>query len=110
MPAPANTFLTNDVVTFEALDILENTYNALIHVNSEYSDQFTFGVTIAGLVPTARAAAPAWTPPPPPYAPVGASSPTTPTPSSELAKKGFDYDASGYRAKRAAERGIKSRY
>ncbi len=36
----ANTFLTNDIVTFEALDVLENTCNAMIHINSEYSDQF----------------------------------------------------------------------
>ena len=40
--------MTNDIVTFEALDILENTYNALIHVNSEYSDQFEFGGTVLG--------------------------------------------------------------
>jgi len=73
------------------------------------SDQITFGVTIAGLVPAAKPAAPAWTPPPPPYATVGAGSPTTATPSSELPKKGFDFDSSGYREKRAAERGVKTR-
>ena len=39
----ANTFLTNDIVTYEALDVLENTYNVLAHINSEYSDQFKFG-------------------------------------------------------------------
>lgn len=44
----ANTFLTNDIVTYEALDILENTYNAMIHINSEYSDQFEFGGTVLG--------------------------------------------------------------
>lgn len=44
----ANTFLTNDIVTFEALDVLENTYNAMIHINSEYSDQFEFGGTVLG--------------------------------------------------------------
>lgn len=44
----ANTFLTNDVVTYEALDVLENTYNAMIHINSEYSDQFEFGGAVLG--------------------------------------------------------------
>ena len=44
----ANTFLTNDIVTFEALDVLENTYNVMIHINSEYSDQFEFGGTVLG--------------------------------------------------------------
>lgn len=44
----ANTFLTNDVVTFEALDVLENTYNAMIHINSEYSNDFEFGGTVLG--------------------------------------------------------------
>jgi hypothetical protein len=45
---PANSFLTNDIVTYEALDVLENTYNAMIHINSEYSDQFEFGGTVLG--------------------------------------------------------------
>lgn len=44
----ANTFLTNDIVTYEALDVLENTYNAMIHINSEYSNQFEFGGTVLG--------------------------------------------------------------
>lgn len=44
----ANTLLTNDIVTFEALDVLENTYNAMIHINSEYSDQFEFGGAVLG--------------------------------------------------------------
>lgn len=44
----ANAFLTNDIVTYEALDVLENTYNAMIHINSEYSDQFEFGGTVLG--------------------------------------------------------------
>jgi hypothetical protein len=35
-------------VTYEALDVLENTYNAMIHINSEYSDQFEFGGTVLG--------------------------------------------------------------
>jgi len=44
----ANTFLTNKVITYEALDVLENTYNAMIHINSEYSDQFRFGGAVLG--------------------------------------------------------------
>ena len=43
-----NVFLTNDIVTYEALDVLENTYNAMIHINSEYSDEFEFGGTVLG--------------------------------------------------------------
>ena len=48
MPAPANTLLTNDIVTYEALDVLENTDAALININSEYSDQFEFGGAVLG--------------------------------------------------------------
>ncbi len=44
----ANSFLTNDIVTYEALDVLENTYNAMIHINSEYSNDFEFGGTVLG--------------------------------------------------------------
>ena len=44
----ANTFLTNDVVTYEALDVLENTDAVMIHINSEYSDQFEFGGAVLG--------------------------------------------------------------
>ena len=44
----ANTFLTNAVITYEALDVLENTYNAMARVNSEYSDQFRFGGAVLG--------------------------------------------------------------
>lgn len=44
----ANTLLTNSVITFEALDVLENTYNAMIHINSEYSSDFEFGGTVLG--------------------------------------------------------------
>lgn len=76
------------------------------------SDPYTFGVLVAGLIPATtptKPAAPAWTPPPPPHPTVGASSPTVTKPSAELAKKGYDFDASGYREKRAAERGLKPR-
>jgi hypothetical protein len=44
----ANTFLTNDIVTFEALDVLENTDKVMQRINSEYSDQFDFGGTVLG--------------------------------------------------------------
>lgn len=44
----SNTFLTNDVVTFEALDVLENTDAVLININAEYSDQFEFGGAVLG--------------------------------------------------------------
>lgn len=40
--------MTNDVITYEALDVLENTDAALIHINSEYSDQFEFGGAVLG--------------------------------------------------------------
>ncbi len=43
-----NTLLTNQVITYEALDVLENTYNAMIHINSEYSDDFRFGGAVLG--------------------------------------------------------------
>jgi hypothetical protein len=49
-----------------------------------------------------RRAAP--TPPPAPYQPVNGNSGTTPVASSELAGKGHDFDASGYREKRRSER------
>ena len=35
-------------MTYEALDVLENTYNAMIHINSEYSDQFRLGGAVLG--------------------------------------------------------------
>src|SRR5262245_66127588 len=44
----SNTFLTNDIVTYEVLDVLENSLNAIIHINSEYSDQFRFGGAVLG--------------------------------------------------------------
>jgi hypothetical protein len=44
----ANTLLTNSVITFEALDVLENTDAALIHINSEYSNDFEFGGAVLG--------------------------------------------------------------
>ena len=43
-----NNRLTNDIVTFEALDVLENTDAMLIEINSEYSDQFEFGGAVLG--------------------------------------------------------------
>lgn len=44
----ANTFLTNQVITFEALDVLENTDAAARIINREYSDQFEFGGAVLG--------------------------------------------------------------
>ncbi len=44
----ANQFLTNDIVTFEALDVLENTDSVMMEINSEYSDQFEFGGAVLG--------------------------------------------------------------
>ena len=44
----ANTFLTNSVVTMEALDVLENTDDVMVAINGEYSDQFKFGGAVLG--------------------------------------------------------------
>jgi hypothetical protein len=44
----ANTLLTNDIITYEALDVLENTCSAMININSEYSSQFEFGGAVLG--------------------------------------------------------------
>ncbi len=45
---PTNTFLTNDIVTYEALDVLENTCATMIDINSEYSNDFEFGGAVLG--------------------------------------------------------------
>jgi len=77
---------------------------------------YDFGMTIAGLAPNGSGvslASPAVTgsaPPPAPYQPVGGGGKTTASPSAELVKKaGYDFDKSGYREKRAAERGVTRR-
>lgn len=44
----SNTLLTNTIITPEALDVLENTDAAMIHINSEYSDEFRFGGAALG--------------------------------------------------------------
>jgi len=44
----ANTFLTNSIITYEALDVLENTDMAARIINREYSDQFKFGGAVLG--------------------------------------------------------------
>lgn len=44
----ANTFLTNKIITYEALDVLENTDAVMMKVNSEYSSDFEFGGTVLG--------------------------------------------------------------
>jgi len=48
VPPPPNTLLTNDIITYEALDVLENTNSVLINLNSEYSDDFEFGGAVLG--------------------------------------------------------------
>jgi len=74
-----------------------------------------FGMALASLAPAPAVASPASTAgagsvmPPPPYQPVGSGSKTTVTPSAELAGAGFDFDKSGYREKRAAERNVTRR-
>lgn len=73
-----------------------------------------FGLALARYAPAdASVASPASTGArvtvaPPPYQPVGGGSKTTVLPSAELPKRsGYDFDKSGYREKRAAERGLK---
>lgn len=69
-------------------------------------DDIDFGMAIAALVPAEGKSAPRaeWKPPAAPFTPVNGNSPTTATPSAQLASKGHDFDSSGYREKRAAER------
>jgi hypothetical protein len=73
-------------------------------------DGLEVGLALAKLVPAAAGVGPASPAPtglssaPPPYQPVGGGSKTT-IPSSGQLVKGFDFDASGYREKRKAERG-----
>jgi len=72
-----------------------------------------FGMELAKLTAAPSVAPPASTGPgsvipPSPYQPVGSGSKTTVPPSAELTQRaGFDFDKSGYREKRAAERGIR---
>ena len=74
------------------------------------TDPVQFGMALAQIVPPAAVAPPASTartmgpPPPTPSQPVGGGSKTTVPSSAELAN-GFDFDRSGYRERRAAERG-----
>lgn len=44
----ANTFITNQIVTYEALDVLETTCAAMKIINSEYSSKFEFGGAVLG--------------------------------------------------------------
>jgi predicted secreted protein len=81
------------------------------------ADPVTFGMELARLIPASAVALPASTAgagtvnaPPPPFQPVGAGSKTTAPPLADLTKKaGFDFDKSGYRERRAAERGVTRR-
>ncbi len=75
-----------------------------------------YGIELAKLIPASSVAVPASTQsagtvtPPVPYQPVGAGSKTTAPPLADLPKKAqFDFDASGYRERRAAERGVTRR-
>lgn len=77
-------------------------------------DPVKFGMALAGLVTAAAVGTPAstaptgFTPPPPPHQPVGSGSKTASPSSADLARKGsYDFDKSGYREKRAAERGVR---
>lgn len=78
------------------------------------SDPIRFGFELARLVPASGVASPASTPQtgtsvaPPPYQPVGSGTQTTVVPSASLIQ-GFDFDKSGYRERRAAERGVRRR-
>jgi hypothetical protein len=64
-----------------------------------------FGLEIARIVPTAAPARPrAVAPPPAPYEPVNTGTSSSTPASRDLAGKGFDFDKSGYRERRAAER------
>jgi hypothetical protein len=74
-----------------------------------------FGQLIAAVAPPSSVASPASTgrvgsvPPPAPYQPVGSGSKTTAPTSAEATKGGYDFDKSGYRERRAAERGVTRR-
>lgn len=74
-----------------------------------------FGLELARIAPSSAAVSPASTAgtgsviAPAPYQPVGSGTKTTVTPSADLVKRGFDFDKSGYRERRAAERGVKRR-
>lgn len=76
---------------------------------------YQFAAELAKITPTSAVARPAPTgtqesaTPPVPYQPVGTGSTTTTPSSAELIKGSFDFDKSGYREKRAAERGLNSR-
>ena len=75
-----------------------------------------FGMALAAVAPVAAVASTASTartvvPPPPPYQPVAGGGSTTVPSSADLAERSTeDYDRSGYREKRAKERGVTSRW
>jgi hypothetical protein len=77
-------------------------------------DDVDFGMWLASMAPSQAVASPASTPAagspviPAPYQPVGTGSKTSAIPLSDLPHKaGFDFDKSGYRERRAADRGIR---
>ncbi len=81
------------------------------------ADPVRFGMELARLMPSAAVASPASTgrtmvpTPPAPYQPVAGGGSTTVPSSAELAQRAdSDFDRSGYRERRARERGVKSRW
>jgi hypothetical protein len=115
----ANNWSLEKIAAIEALAEMEHVHYALgkdpslaekLRVEPNLA---VFGMELAKLIPAAAVASPASTAhagtsmAPPPFQPVGSGSKTTVPPSAELASKGFDFDKSGYREKRAAERGLR---
>jgi hypothetical protein len=78
------------------------------------ADPFAFALEVAKIAPDSSVASSATTgvsgsaTPPSPMQPVGTGSATTSPTSADLVK-GYDFDKSGYREKRAAERGVRRR-
>jgi hypothetical protein len=120
LKAPVATYPNALLARIATMDGAEHMYYQLA-TNREASqrilaalqDPLTLGLELAKLGPSAPGASPASpartvAPPPPPYQPVVGGSKTTVTPSADLAK-GFDFDKSGYRERRAAERGVSRR-
>ena len=117
----ATHFQSNDWPTYmgEAIDALEQPEHiyyqlakdpALAHRLKGMSP-VQFGMELSKLMPASAVVPPASTgsagtvTPPPPFQPVGAGSKTTAPPLADLPKKGYDFDASGYRERRSAELG-----
>jgi hypothetical protein len=81
----------------------------------QQADPFTFGIEIAKLAAAhetnGQESRTQQAPPPAPYVPVsGGSATTQPSPAEMVKKGGHDFDSSGWREKRAAQRGVKPRF